>query len=367
MGYIRRWLVVAVLCATALGAQEVRPKVIPDAVACSACRITVTTVVTLGTDDGPGAINTRPLGVDVDGRGRYWVVPLADGSAVPIVFASGGQLARVAGRRGEGPGEFRAVIDAVPLPGDSVLLVDNATRRGTIIGPNLEPVRFIQVPEPLQYNVVISWPDAVVGMSHYAGGGRGGPVLHAMAFDSASARVTRSFGPVWSMRDLRTMEQTVARLFQATTGIWSILPQRYRIDQWNLDGQLLAALERQPEWFGTESLTMGTRDTPPPPRFTAVAEDGAGRLWTFVAVAAPTWREGWPKDEGEFRVAAFSMEKMYRTMVEVLDLKAGQVIARRQLDYWIIGTLPEDRAVVYTVSADGFPRLRIVRYGLDVR
>jgi hypothetical protein len=347
-----------------LPAQLAAPSIIPDAVACVTCRISVSTVVTLGSDDGAGAIHSTPLDVSVDGRNRYWVVPIADQSALPIVFDAQGGVIRTIGRRGKGPGEFSRVVDAIPLPGDSALLLDSETRRATIVGPDLEPVRFIQIPEPLQFNVVRRWPAEVVGMSHYAGGGRGGPVLHVMAFDVEPPRVIRSFGPAWTIRDITTMEKTVARVFPATEGVLSIVPQRYRVERWSYEGQLLKSLERRPEWFSVESVSAGTRDTPPSPRFTAVAEDTSGRLWSFLSVAAPTWREGWPKDRGETRVVAFSMEKMYRTVIEVLDPKENRVIARLQLNDWIIAVLPDNRAVVYTVNADGFPRLRIVRYAL---
>jgi hypothetical protein len=188
-----------------------------------------------------------------------------------------------------------------------------------------------------------------------------------MAFDSTPPRVTRSFGPEWSMRDINTMEKTVAKVSRAAVGVWSILPQTYGIDHYTRDGTLDARLERKPQWFASESMSIGTRDTPPGPRFGDLAEDAQGWLWTFVSVAAPTWWDAWPRDQGELRVVAFNREKMYRTTIEVIDPKAGRVIARRQLDDWIISTLPGDRAVIYMVNDDGFPRLRIVRYALEGR
>jgi hypothetical protein len=59
------------------------------------------------------------------------------------------------------------------------------------------------------------------------------------------------------------------------------------------------------------------------------------------------------------------MEKLHRTTVEVLDPVALRVVARRELDEWICAVLPDLRAVIYSVDADGFPRLKIVRLSLQ--
>lgn len=61
-------------CAAPASAQGVATVSIPDGVTCETCRITLTPLVALGDEDGPGSFTMPPASVRVDGRGRYWVV-----------------------------------------------------------------------------------------------------------------------------------------------------------------------------------------------------------------------------------------------------------------------------------------------------
>lgn len=344
---------------------QVAPTRIAEAVSCASCRITLSTVATLGDTDGPGELTTVPYGVRVDGRGRYWLWG-GDAAGGPPVYDTSGRFLRTTGRRGQGPGEFEGVIDAIPLPGDSVLVIDQV-RRATLFAPDLSVARHIPLGATLSRSLVVNWPRSVIGFDHYGAGGRGGPVFHEMAFDSVPARVTRSFGPEWSIRDFRTMTASMRITAPTTSGFWAATHDQYRIERWSFEGKMDLVLERSPAWPPRTSEGFGSPDTPPPNSMQAIAEDRAGRLWVFVNVAAPTWREGWPRTTGETRVSAFAQEKMFRTVVEVLDPRAGRAVARRQLDEWIIAALPGERAVIYSVAADGIPRLRIVGFTLEGR
>ena len=345
-------------------AQIASPVRIPDDPTCGACRITVTTVTTLGDTDGPGALAGVPIGVRVDGRRRFWLLGGAITPGGPPVYDPDGRFLRVAGRRGKGPGEFETVTDVVPLPGDSVLVIDS-DRRATIFAPDLSAARHLTLGATIYYAVVINWPRSVIGFNHYGPGNRGGPVLHDMAFDSSPPSVTKSFGPDWKIPDFKAMAAASRILAPSATGFWTVGQEHYRVEHWTRDGVSDAMLERIPAWPPRTSEGLGLPDQAPPNGVQGIAEDRNGRVWVFTRVAAPTWREGWPKGTGDMRISAFSQEKMFRTVVEVLDPKAGRVIARRQLDEWIIAALPEGRAVVYAVDADDIPRLRVVRLAVD--
>ena len=186
-----------------------------------------------------------------------------------------------------------------------------------------------------------------------------------MTFDTTPPRIAKSFGPEWRMPDWNSMAAASRFLAPSSTGFWAANYDPYRIEHWTSDGRNDAAIERIPVWPTRTSEGLGKPDEPPPNSVQAIAEDAQGRLWVFISVAAPTWREGSPKSAGEMRLSAFAREKMHRTVVEVIDAKAGRVIARRQLDEWIIAALSGGRAAVYTVDANDIPRLRIVQVGLE--
>src|SRR5687768_13863298 len=119
-------LLVTLLTQTTATAQ----RVIPDDPVCAKCQIEISAVARLGDVDGPGAIPTVPLAVSRDGQGRYW---LTFASSMPLVFSASGQFLRETGRPGAGPNEFRSVTRVVPLPGDSILLLDPVVGRATVL------------------------------------------------------------------------------------------------------------------------------------------------------------------------------------------------------------------------------------------
>ena len=57
-------------------------------------------------------------------------------------------------------------------------------------------------------------------------------------------------------------------------------------------------------------------------------------------------------------------ERLYRTMVEVIDPTEGRVIARRTIDQWVIAALPGRRIAAYTADRDGIPQVEISQFEL---
>jgi hypothetical protein len=59
-----------------------------------------------------------------------------------------------------------------------------------------------------------------------------------------------------------------------------------------------------------------------------------------------------------------SYEKLFRTTIEVLDPRRGRVVARRSIDEYIMTALPNNRAAIYSVDADGISHISIVSLAL---
>ena len=58
---------------------------------------------------------------------------------------------------------------------------------------------------------------------------------------------------------------------------------------------------------------------PPPPYLAGIEQDDEGLLWAFIHVAAPTWKEAWPKvPEGvrEIPSSRIQHELLYMTRVK---------------------------------------------------
>lgn len=98
-----------------------------------------------------------PTGLDVDSEGRIYV---ADWYAARVaVIGPGGELIRTIGRKGLGPGEFRALRGVHVLPGDSVLAYDPSAARLTVFPPGstdaARVVNLFDVPGGAPFRV---WP-----------------------------------------------------------------------------------------------------------------------------------------------------------------------------------------------------------------
>lgn len=343
---------------------------IPDAPECARCAITTRTLVTLGVSDGNGAIDVGIHAVRVDSRGRYWVMS-GDGTP-PLVFDAGGSFRTRVGRTGQGPGEFMSAVDAVAIPGDSMLVLDARQSRVTVFSSGLRPARTIRLTRTLRPLLVLTWPNAIVGAGNIAAARQRGQPLHRVSFAESPATVARSFGPDSGGIEPREWGRFAHQLAPAAgAGFWSADGIRYRLTRWSADGEKLHTLERAPDWFSEASqFGIGSPTTPPPPAISAIREDGAGLLWVFVRVAAPTWREGWPTlapGQREVLARQVALEKMFRTTIEVIDPRSARVVARRTIDDWIVDALPAKRAAAYVVDSDGIPRVRILELGISGR
>lgn len=353
------------LLALRVPAQGAQPIVVRDAASCAACTVVVRRVARLGTDDGPGLISSNVLGITVDSQGRYWVL---SGNEPPLVFDSTGKFRAIVGRRGQGPGEFMRPIDALAIAGDSVLIVDGALARATVVGPDLVPSRTLRLVEPLRPLMLLHWPNDIIANGTVGLPNVIGWPLHRVSFATNEAALRASFGPDSGEvrpQDGPQLQQVLAP--SPNGGFWSADVLRYRATLWSEAGDKLLTLERRPAWFsGMSRFWIGNPSTPPPPAISAIAEDESGALWVFVRLAAPTWREGWPKGVGrDVAVSSLSFERMFQTTIEVIDRRAQRVVTRTTVPYWVIATLPSMRAAVYSVDRAGVPHIDI--FALEIR
>lgn len=344
------------------GAQDAPPTPIRDEVSCPACTITVRPLVTLGDDDGPGAFNGRPMSVNADARGRYWVFTELE---PPSVFSPSGKFVQTVGRKGSGPGEFRGPNFGAVV-GDSMVVFDWVESRATVVGPDLRAARTLRLQGRVQQVLVHKWPGDLT-ISGSASREPGGPVLHRATFADSMLRVVSSFGPAED-REFRVRPDIPPVVgphpgSRFLTADWG----RYRVTLWTATGSRVTQVERKPSWFAGEgSRGIGGPTRPPEPVISAVTSDSTGLVWVFVSVPAPTWRDGWPTQSGrgEFAVRNIDFSKIYRTTVEVIDLTRGRVVARKELDAYVLGALPGLRAATYTVDAAGIPRVGVVQLEL---
>jgi hypothetical protein len=331
--------------------------------------VTATRVVTIGAPEGANALTGEPNDISRDSRGRFFVVSLQ----VPYeirVFDSKGTFLRRFGRKGSGPGEYEFIWSLVHGPGDTLFVFDSSLERITVIAPD--------------GSVVHSAPLALPSLADrpvYLGNGRF--AVHArlparqrdyspLHFTNLAGKVERSFGGQAApyRRDLQPYLGR-RRIAAAANGVWSAHWARYRIEQWDRNGQLRAVVEREADWFkpyATSAPLPRTRDVPPAPRIRTFHEDSAGRLWVVVLVPGEKWRSGLGNNRvgpnGRTMIEITDPASYENILVEVLDLRSRTVLGSIRVPHNRAFVLDNGQLAIYREDAEGTPFMDILRLSL---
>ena len=360
------WLMLA--AAPALSAQAPPVARIPDRVSCEACTIDLKHVVTLVASDGEGMLNAIPFAATTDRAGRYWVVVNGE---LPQLFSASGQFLRRFGGTGQGPGEFSGPINVISLPGDSMLVIDGTLQRATVVTPALHTGRTITLPFVAHPAVVQRWPDNVwMNNANQDALVRGGP-LHRLNFGAANAELHQSFGPASEPTTRPGGNGRAQLIARGRDFMWAADKYQYRLTSWTPAGVARSVVERRPEWFATVSRAwIGNPTTPPPPVIAGIHEDSAGYMWVYISVPSPQWRAAWSRiasTRGDVPARQIAIENLWRSVIEVIDIKRGEVVARRFMDDWVALVFADGRVATGTVDASGIPRLTIASPSLRGR
>jgi hypothetical protein len=89
----------------------------------------------------------------------------------------------------------------------------------------------------------------------------------------------------------------------------------------------------------------------------SVQQDALGRVWVFINLPVTVWREGDP-------YSPETMDRYYRTRIEVIDPVAGRVVTRHDLEGWALSALPGQQVALLETSADAEFQVRIVQLTL---
>jgi hypothetical protein len=338
---------------------------VPDSPSCSKCKIVQTTLATVGQPTDSIRLRGRPAIATIDGRGRYWIV---EGINPPLLFDHSGKFLQQVGQKGRKLGEFLAPSAIVALPGDSILVLD-AALRGTVFASSLVPARSIVVPAPLHPVAILRWPILIANGPRPTSGGVGWP-LHRMSLAKDTAEILDSFGPGnGSISPETTLDGTQLVAPSRTSGAWSIDQVQYRLNRWNVDGSREFSIERRPAWFAEPTHHgIGSPTTPPPPSVAGIVEDAAGLVWIFVNVPSGSWQSAWPvipQGTKEISTGLIMFDKLYHTVVEVIDPAIRRVVARKTLAVWVVTALPGAQALVFASDEHAAATTKIVKFTLS--
>jgi len=348
-------------------AQGPTPKAIPDEPTCPRCTITMRTVVTLGTEDGLGSLNGRPMSVNVDARGRWWVFQELE---PPTVFSATGVVDRMIGRKGSGPGEFQSANTGIVV-GDSMLVFDWLASRATMVEPDLKAGRTMRIQQNLGDILLLEWPSLLVTHAHVQGSNPANSALHRFSLAGPELQWLGSFGPRGSGGPMGSAE-VYQNIGWARNGTWSAYGIRPHFMKWDRTGVMQSSFTRKLDWYtGEKPASLGKPTTPPTPMTGPIIEDSEGLVWLFIHQPSPTWKEGWATakmmNNREYRSRDIGFDRMFNTYVEVIDPAQGRVVARHTIPGYVFEALPGRRVGMYGEDMLGIPRVRIVQLELNGR
>jgi hypothetical protein len=116
-------------------------------------------------------------------------------------------------------------------------------------------------------------------------------------------------------------------------GFWTASMWEYEATYWAEVDSSRLTLRRIVEWFpsGGKFDPNMYIETPPPPQLHHVWEDDAQRLWIYAVVPDADWK---PDAEG-FQWNPRWIDRTFDTMIEVIDLRDGKLIAESRHERWL--------------------------------
>lgn len=357
--YATWWLVLSASWAHATAQERV---VVSDAPACD-CHLEVELVTTLQDLDGRAGLS-RPLVVERAGDARYLVVPTTRQGAL-LEFDESGAFRRTIGRPGQGPGEFGVILAIRPGAGDSTLVMDAGNRRLAILDAALNVARTARLP------VIGGWFGAVGegGLLVLSGiPGRTAESLDRVFLLDSSLSIERSFMPA-PARGLDTrIESLRRRLAVAKSGVVAVSHwSRYAIEVWRADGTHEKTLVREVDWFPADEVGRDGSSGPISPVQEAPRIDEDGRLWTVTHVRDEDWEESFGPARTRAGRSATGLSKanrddLYDSVIEVVDLESGRLIASRRVDAHVAFISNAGHAASYREDRIGYPFVDVWRF-----
>lgn len=300
----------------------------------------------LGTRDGEGELGQVPWVACAGPGGPYFAATMSRPGRL-IRFGTDGAVQGGFGRQGRGPGEFQSIYPLEYAAG-RLFAFDGATRRLTVLTPELQVQRMIPLPGPPGKAVVLAG-DTVLLAGEINTAELIGLPLHLV---DTAGRLVRSFGAATPVRRPDRPYATTRRVAAARAGgVWSAHFTRYQIERWSPAGAMQEEFHVPAAWFSPWDTPV---DGVARPTIVDIHEDREGFLWVLARV---------PR-ELDSANGARNVSARYDTIIEVIDTRAARVIATRRVEGELREFACERMTYRYIVDDEGFSFVEMWTLGL---
>ena len=268
------------------------------------------------------------------------------------------------GRSGEGPGEYQNAYLVEVGQSDTVMVFD-FTRQLSFVTPSGEFVRRKLVPV-YGVDLVVTGagslvfsetPPAVVGDAEVT-------ILHV--FNPDEDEVERSFhtyeikGGGFAPRFYLASAQEPERFWTAFHS-----DDRYEVIQYTTNGTLTRQFGRSPSWI----RPLPSQDGFPAPNANIHGiSEADGRLWIVGRHPVEDWTRYLNREinrELEAGTREMDETKLYRSVVEVVDIETGRLVASATVPGLVVTLLSDQHVVTYRQDEAGVPFVDVFRMTLS--
>jgi hypothetical protein len=294
--------------------------IIDSVITCQECEIRLLPIATIGESNEHDSLIVKESHFAMDSHGRFYVAPTGRAGQV-IIFDRNANLVDVLGVRGDGIGSFEQISRLVVGPGDTVHIFDPGNMQFTVLSPEHEVVRVAPlIGSP--YDVIVYanghavfqtlvWSAELAGLPNHLVNERG--------------QVLLSFGASTGNFDGRDVMARFRAIAKADSGqVWSAYHNRYDVELWDPEGQIMSRLVRRPSWF-----IPWHQYEPLRPTLRSIRQDEQGLLWVLITVPDSTAVRRVRDHDTITPVSAW--DDQWDTVIEVINPRTGALIASTRL------------------------------------
>jgi hypothetical protein len=312
---------------------------------CAECALTLVRVATLGSAKDSISVGGLPVVTWNPARSEFLVTGLPFPMDRILRYDTAGVFRGSIGRSGDGPNEFRGIVHLATGP-DSYTYVFAITGRMTVLSPEYSADRVLRLPPlaTLLHAAVFESGEIVVASPSPVPDLVGIP-LHRL--DSEGSRI-RSFGVANQRVQPDRPSQDRRLIHIANSGcLWAVRPDRYALERYDVDDQLVAEVVRNAPWFPDRDYEMSAPEEPASPFMRGLGTTASGHLFTVASVPALRAQSGMSGP-----VTPSHLRSRLDTVIEVIDWGGGAVQGSIRVDDPIVGVAGDD--LIYSVREDEF-------------
>lgn len=298
---------------------------------CATCVVSLAKAGDFGSSTGNGALAGSVRIVTRDKSGRVWLT-FQDGGP-PQVFDSSGRFLRMAGRLGDGPGEFRMPAAIVASDNGNILVFDASHRRTSLFGPDLSIKGGAKVPAA-PYDAV-AFQGGVFAAAQISTRQNFGHRLHQL---SAEGVPVESF--TISGLDAPASDARYERYHVAASSAF-----RCAVREWNLavgcvttDSDSSIVLRVTAPWFSDGGRRVVSEGSPQGAHVKAITPLGDAHFAIAVLVPSDRWERAIVKRNGPDGVSIEidDYDDYFDTVILVFDVRRRQLVTRATVPHAIL-------------------------------